>query len=47
MQPHCYTGGNALTPEERRGAFIQRMVTQFADRVEKTAPRDGDMSWKY
>ena len=47
MQPHCYTGGNGLTAAERNGAFIQRMVTQFAERVEKTAPKDADMSWKY
>lgn len=46
-EPHCYTGGNGLPPEERRGAFLQRMVTQFADRVEQTAPKNGDMSWKY
>ncbi len=47
MQPHCYTGGNGLPPAERNAAFVQRIVTQFADRVEKTAPKDGDMSWKY
>ena len=47
MQPHCFAGGSALPPAERRGAFIQRMVTQFAERVEKTAPQNGDMSWKY
>ena len=47
MQPHCFAGGSALPPSERRGAFIQRMVTQFAERVEKSAPKDGDMTWKY
>ena len=46
-EPHCYTGGNGLPAEERRGAFLQRMVTQFAERVEKTAPKNADMSWKY
>ena len=46
-EPHCYTGGNGLPSEERRSAFLQRMVTQFADRVEKTAPKNADMSWKY
>jgi enterochelin esterase-like enzyme len=46
-EPHCYTGGNGLPPEERRAAFLQRMVTQFADRVDKTAPKDADVSWKY
>ncbi len=47
MQPHCYTGGNGLPPAERNGAFIQRMVTQFVDRVRKTAPQGADMSWNY
>jgi hypothetical protein len=47
MEPHCFTGGNALPPAERRSGFIQRMVTQFAERVDKTAPPDGDMTWKY
>lgn len=47
MQPHCYTGGNGLPPAERNGAFMQRMVTQFADRIQKTAPTGADMSWKY
>ncbi|MGH9524327.1 MAG: hypothetical protein ACRD3E_17520 [Terriglobales bacterium] len=46
-EPHCYTGGNGLPPEERRGAFLQRMVTQFAERVEKTAPKNSDLTWKY
>ena len=47
MQPHCYAGGNGLPPSERGATFTQRMLTQFADRVEKTAPKGGDMSWKY
>ena len=47
MEPHCFTGGSALPLAERRSAFIQRMVTQFAERVDKTAPPDGDMTWKY
>ena len=46
-EPHCYTGGNGLPAQERRGAFLQRMVTQFADRVVNTAPKNADLSWKY
>jgi hypothetical protein len=47
MQPHCYAGGNGLPPAERNATFLQRMLTLFAERVEKTAPKDADMSWKY
>lgn len=46
-EPHCYTGGNGVPAAERRGAFAQRMVTQFAERITKTAPKDADMSWRY
>jgi hypothetical protein len=47
MQPHCYAGGNGLPPAERGATFTQRMVTLFGERVDKTAPKDGDMTWKY
>jgi len=47
MQPHCYAGGNGLPPAERGATFTQRMLTQFAERIDKTAPKGGDMSWKY
>lgn len=46
-QPHCYTGGSALPPAERRAGFLQRIINQFAERVDATAPKNGDMSWKY
>jgi hypothetical protein len=46
QQPHCYSGGNGLPPTER-AALLQRMVTAFATRIEQTAPREADMSWKY
>ena len=46
-EPHCYTGGNGLPAAERRNGFLQRMVNEFADRITKTAPKDGDMSWRY
>ncbi|MBV8208209.1 MAG: hypothetical protein JO041_15595 [Acidobacteria bacterium] len=46
-EPHCYTGGSNLPSADRRGTFLQRIVSMFAQRVDATTPKDGDKSWKY
>ena len=37
-------GENVVYPA---GELFQKMVTLFAERIEKTAPKDADLSWKY
>lgn len=46
-QPHCYTGGPELTPQERNGRLLQRILSQAAEHMVKTAPKDADMNWRY
>ena len=46
-QPHCYTGGPNLTPQERNGRLLQRILAQAAEHILQTAPKGADLSWKY
>ena len=46
-QPHCYTGGPNLKPQERNGRLLQRIMPQVAEHMVQSAPKGADMSWRY
>lgn len=47
--PHCYTGGpDAYSMSENNRTWAQRVLAQMAAHIQKTAPKDGDVSsWVY
>ena len=44
---HCYMGGGDISNTESFGTVYQRIMPQIARRMDATAPRGADMSWKY